>query len=88
MTRGVPPIAVWEHLTFFNAAPLVWQLLLSGCPVTAQSSLRPVQEMLLLKYITLTLMGTKLQLGLEILYISEKNPFNVWPLLSYLTLVY
>lgn len=87
MTRGVPPIAVWEHLTFFNAAPLVW-LSFIWHPITAQSSLRPVQEMLLLKYIMHTLMGTKLQLGLEILYISEKNPFNVWPLLSYLTLVY
>lgn len=34
-------------------------------------------------------MGTKLQLGLDIQYISDKNPLiNVWPLLPYFTLVY
>lgn len=79
-------IAPWEHLTFFNAAPLVWSFI--GHPITARSSLRPEQEMLLLKYVMHTLMGTKLQLGLEILAVSEKSPFHVCPLLSYFTLVY
>lgn len=58
----------WEHLSFFNTAPLVWSSFIWH-PITAQSSLKPEQDMLLLKYIMHTLLGTKLQLGLEI-YVS------------------
>lgn len=77
-------IAVWEHLAFCNTAPLVWSSFI-GHPITAQSSLGPERDMMLLKYIIHTLMGTKLQ---TLKYTSDKSPLNVWPLLLYFTLVY